>query len=170
MYRLSTGAQSTLQSAFTRNGLMARAYNIRHLYQEINFFLKTLFIYFCFYFYFFRERGKKGERKGNIGVWEKHQLVASHISIADLVHDPGMCLTGNWTCDLSVCRTMPNPLSHTSWGRNLIFKFHFQSLSWSWFIANTISYTIWGTWTVWTKIINVAFMIICLVAGKRNLF
>ena len=41
-----------------------------------------------FYFFIFRERGRKGERKG-----KKHQCVAaSHTPpTGDLVHNPGMC-------------------------------------------------------------------------------
>ncbi|KAF6114729.1 hypothetical protein HJG60_010663 [Phyllostomus discolor] len=73
-------------------------------------FFKILFIYFL-------ERGEGREKKKerNINVQEKHQLVASCTPpTGDLAHNPGMCPDQNQTCDLSVCRTMPNPLSHTS--------------------------------------------------------
>ena len=41
--------------------------------------------------YLFLEMGE-GERERNIDVWEKHQLVASHMpSTGDLAHNPGVC-------------------------------------------------------------------------------
>ena len=62
--------------------------------------------------------GKEGENKG-----EKHHC-AREASIGCLSHapNPGMCLTGNRTGSLSVCRLALNPLSHTS---QCYFKIHF---------------------------------------------
>ena len=59
----------------------------------------------------FRERGKEGEREG-----EEHQcVVASHAPpTGDLAHNPGICLTGNGTCEHLVHRPAFNPLSHNS--------------------------------------------------------
>ena len=50
-------------------------------------FLLYLFIFFCLY-YFFRQRGKEGEREG-----EKHQcVVASYVPpTVVLARNPGMC-------------------------------------------------------------------------------
>ena len=53
------------------------------------FFYKVAFLFFKIIFiYFFRERGREGEREG-----EKHQcVVASHTPpTGDLSYNPGMC-------------------------------------------------------------------------------
>ena len=63
---------------------------------------------FKIFLYIFRERGREGEREG-----EKHQ------SIASLMPATQACsLTGNQTGDLSIYRTTPDPLSHTSQGES----------------------------------------------------
>ena len=52
----------------------------------------TLFLIKRIYLCIFRERGKEGEREGNIHVQETHPPVASHTPpTGDLAHNPGMC-------------------------------------------------------------------------------
>ena len=77
-----------------------------------------------FSFSFLRERGKGGRKEG-----EKHQCVRE-TSISCLSHASQLrtkpttqacALTGDQTCDLSIFRTMPNQLSHSSQGRNPFF-------------------------------------------------
>ena len=67
------------------------------LYSLIN---QSLFYCICdshcfkkrFYLFTFRERGREGERKRNINVWEIHWSVASHIPpTGDLACNPGLC-------------------------------------------------------------------------------
>ena len=76
----------------------------RSIWRELKF-------YFIFNFmYFFREKGKEGEREE-----EKHRLVASRMP-------PTGALALNRTDDFSVCRPGLNPLSHTSQGENRNFN------------------------------------------------
>ena len=65
----------------------------------------------------FRERGREGEREGEI-----HQcVVVCHVpSTEDLACNPGMC--HDWECDPLVSRPVLNPLSHTSQGYALLFQ------------------------------------------------
>ena len=71
------------------------------------------------YLFIFKERGREEEG-------EKHRSVVSCMSLTrNLAHNPGMCLTGNRTSDLSVCRMMPNPLSHTTQGYFFFLKILF---------------------------------------------
>ena len=69
-----------------------------------------------FYFYLFLERGegREKEREKNIDVSEKHKSVTSCTPPTNMPTTQACALTGNRTGDLSVCRIMPNPLSHTS--------------------------------------------------------
>ena len=59
-----------------------------------------------FYLFIFRERGRKRKRKG-----EKHLLIASCTSPTQ-----ACAWTGNRTCDVLVCRTMPSPRIPTRQG------------------------------------------------------
>ena len=69
-------------------------------------------IYFLrFYLFTFRERGREGERKGNID-W----LTLTHLQLGPGPATQAWALTGNQTGDLSVCRLVLNPLSHTREG------------------------------------------------------
>ena len=79
------------------------------LYSLIN---QSLFYCICdshcfkkrFYLFTFRERGREGERKRNINVWEIHWSVASHIPpTGDLACNPGTCPDWElnwWPCGL----------------------------------------------------------------------
>ena len=80
--------------------------------------------YSFIYLFIFRERGREGGREG-----EKHQCVVASPTppIGDLTLNPGMCLTGNGTSDLLVCRLALNPLSHTSQGCTI---FWLKSVQW----------------------------------------
>ena len=74
----------------------------------------------CPYLIFFsfidpRERGREGERNGNIDVREKLQLPLGPL-LGTECETQACALTRNLTCNLSVCRKMPNQLSHTSQG------------------------------------------------------
>ena len=74
----------------------------RHAQRAMHFtFLKILFI--------FRERGKEGEREGNIHVWLP--LVCPLLEIWPATQ--ACALTGNWTGDPLVSRPALNPLGHT---------------------------------------------------------
>ena len=76
-----------------------------------------LFIFLILLFFIFRERGREGEKEG-----AKHQCDRKKSTrCLPYVLSPGTkpitqacALTGNWTGDLSPCRTMPNQLRHTS--------------------------------------------------------
>ena len=58
-----------------------------------------------------------------IDVREKHLSVASHTPPTEnLTHNLGMYPDWNRTVDLSVCGTMPNPLSYTSQGFSSLFN------------------------------------------------
>ena len=74
--------------------------------------LQILFIYF------FRERGREGEREG-----EKHQcVVAPHAPSGDLAPNPGMC--PDWESNQQHFGSQPmlNPLSYTSMAGYLTFE------------------------------------------------
>ena len=73
---------------------------------------KILFIYF------YRERGREGEREG-----EKHQcVVACHMPpMGTQLTTQACALTGNQTGDPLVHRPALNPLSHTSQGHWLSY-------------------------------------------------
>ena len=88
-------------------------------------------LYFFFNLLSERWEGREEERKRNINVWEKHQLVASHVSPTEnLAHNPGMCPDWELNPRLSVHRPALNPLSHTSQGKNglYFYQLSFDSL------------------------------------------
>ena len=64
--------------------------------------------------YLFLERGegKKKERERNINVW----LHLTHPHLGTWPATQACALTGNQTRDLSFCRPVLNPLSHTTQG------------------------------------------------------
>ena len=77
-----------------------------------------------FYLFIFRERGREAGRGG-----EKHWCGREHWSVScpscpqprTWPATQACALTGNWTSELSVCRTVPNPLRHTSQGKQWCF-------------------------------------------------
>ena len=56
--------------------------------------------------------GREKERKGNINVQDRHQSVASHMPpTGTWPTTPACAPTGIQTNNLSICRTMPNPVT-----------------------------------------------------------
>ena len=80
---------------------------------HIFFFLKILFI--------FRQRGREGEREGNINVW----LPLTCPLLGTWPATQACALNGNRTCDPLVCRPTLNPLSHTSLVTSQTFIFYY---------------------------------------------
>ena len=83
-----------------------------------------LFSFSFFFFFWKREKGERGRKRGGkvwcIDVWEKHQLVASHMPpTRDLAHNRGTCPDWELNSWPLVCGVTPNPLSRTSQGRGL---------------------------------------------------
>ena len=82
----------------------------KSLWVESFMFPSATFLFQRLYLFIFREQGNEGEREG-----QQHWSVASHTTLLGTCPTTQACgLTGKWTSDLLVCRTMPNPLSHTS--------------------------------------------------------
>ena len=80
------------------------------------------YFFFKHFIYLFLERGqgREKERETNVDVWEKHRSFASHTPPTGTWPVTQACaLTGNQTSDILVCRTMLNPLSHTSQGSSV---------------------------------------------------
>ena len=75
-------------------------------------------------FYLFLERGKEGDREGEmerkINVQEICWLPLAHPPLGTWPATQACALTGNRTSDLSVCRLALNPLSHTSQGETFL--------------------------------------------------
>ena len=81
------------------------------------FFLKILFIYF-------EREEKRGRNRGReTSMCERSidPLPLTCTPIGDWTCNPPCALTRDRTCDLSLCGTMPNPLSHTGQGK-MTFK------------------------------------------------
>ena len=83
------------------------------------------FYQFClfkrFYLFIFRERGREGEREGEINVWETHQSIASHwppTRTRDMARSPGMCPDTELNCDLLVHRPHPSTEPHQPGGKH----------------------------------------------------
>ena len=71
--------------------------------------------FFQGFIFLFLERGE--ERQRNIDVQEKHWSIVLYMPQPGTKIAMQTCgLTGNQTCDLSFCRTMPKQLSHTCQG------------------------------------------------------
>ena len=65
-----------------------------------------------FYLFIFRERGREGEREGNINVW----LPLMRPLLGTWSATQACALTGNRICDSLLSSLAFNPLSHTSQG------------------------------------------------------
>ena len=63
-----------------------------------------------FYFFIYLETGEGGEKERERNI--------SRLPLATQAR----ALTGNWTCNILVCGTVPNPLSHTGQGPTSIFN------------------------------------------------
>ena len=72
----------------------------------------TLILGFFFNFCFWFQREGKGGRKEGKETSNGCLLYKSQLRTEPATQ--ARTLTGNWTCDLSDCGTMPNQLSHTS--------------------------------------------------------
>ena len=59
-------------------------------------FVLNIWTFFKDFIYLFLEReGREKQRERNINVWEKHQLIASHMPpVGDLALNPGVCPDG----------------------------------------------------------------------------
>ena len=75
-------------------------------------------IFFLDLFIYFREEGREKEKERNIDVRVKHRSFAfpTHPGMGTKPATQARALTGNRTCDLSLCRMMPNQPSHTGRG------------------------------------------------------
>ena len=90
-------------------------------------------LFFKDFIYLFLEKGegkeKKRERNIDVGARDTSNGCPLLTPSWDLAHSPGMCLTGNKTCDPSIHRLALNPLSHSSQGNKVFFKdFHQRHL------------------------------------------
>ena len=75
--------------------------------QPIAFFL--WYFFFLLLFFFCREQ-EGGRKRRETSKWGRNT------NQLPLVHAPDIALIRNWTGDLLLCRTTPNPLSHTGQG------------------------------------------------------
>ena len=75
---------------------------------KVSIFLKIIFILL----FIFRERGREGEREGNVNVW----LPLTRPLLGTWPETQACALTENWTSDPLLHRQALNPLSHTSQG------------------------------------------------------
>ena len=94
---------------------------------EIQCELTVLFHFVSDFIYLFIiERRREEEREG-----DKHlSLPHIHAPTGDQTRMYLACiLTGNWTRDLSFCRTTPNQLSHVNQGRTYSFLRNMSSVS-----------------------------------------
>ena len=93
---------------------------------------KTSLLLLCFviltwgyiYIYIYRfQRAKKGDRERELSMWEKHQLVDSHMCLdwGPNIATQACALTGNWTHDLSVYRMMHQPTEPQQPGQKSLF-------------------------------------------------
>ena len=102
--------------------------------------------------YLFLERGEGREwerERESIDVWETHQSGASHRGPDQAPNPPPRHVF--WqeieqTNDLSICRMMPNQLSHTSKGWVLFFHSvcHSVNSPLYWWIQSIYIYDVWG--------------------------
>ena len=94
-----------------------------HFWGEDNCFaiyaLKYLFIYL--FIYLLLERGEGRKRGRGTSMCEIHWLPLTHPQMVTRPATQACALTGNRTCDISVCRLMLNPLSHSSQGSQSTF-------------------------------------------------
>ena len=79
----------------------------------------SLFYFFKDFTYLFLERGREGEREGNINVW----LPLVHPPLAMWPITQACALTGNRTGNSLVHRPTLKPLSYTRQGPFSLFKY-----------------------------------------------
>ena len=82
-----------------------------------------LLLFFLRFIFLFLERGQRKEKERERSTCEIniHLLSFTHPQLGTWPTTQACALTGNRTSDLSICRPVLNPLSHTSQGF-LIFK------------------------------------------------
>ena len=123
MQALVLGTQPTAQAcALTRNGTgdlsVCRTPPIQLSHASPGDSDSFFFFFLRFYLFIFRERGREGEREGNINMWLP--LVCPPLGTRPATQ--ACALTGNQTGDPLVCKPALNPLSHTSQGYSDSFK------------------------------------------------
>ena len=91
----------------------------RFLQMEVLKNIKVFPFFIRCYLFIFRERGREGEREGEKHWYEKHQSVAPWLGTKP--SSQTRALTGNWTCNLVLCRTMLDEWSHASQGNAKVF-------------------------------------------------
>ena len=89
------------------------------VFNSIWIILRNKFLFFRFHLFIFREReGREKERERNINVW----LPLAPPPLETWPATQACALTGNQTCDPLLHSLVLSPLSHTSQGRNKLFK------------------------------------------------
>ena len=90
---------------------MALSHMIMSVNIKVNEFILMEFFKFILFTYFQRQGKGRRKRERNISG-----LPLTHLQLGTWTATQPCALTGNQTCDLSVCRPMLNPLSHPSKG------------------------------------------------------
>ena len=113
------------QASFTWESIpRVKSSNYFSIFYFSSTFKPTEFLFFLIFLFLDSGEGKEKERERNINVREKHQLVASPMHPNQETNPQPRCaLTGNWTRDLSLCRTTANQLSHIGQGLSLVASF-----------------------------------------------
>ena len=117
MLSLITRLRWCLLGLFTVKLLFS--FSMLYFFGQLSYFLKD------FTLFYFLEKGEGKEKRGReTFVCKKYidQLPLACPQLGTWSATQACALTGSWTGNLLVCRTMPNPLSHTSQGWNWAIK------------------------------------------------
>ena len=89
-----------------------------------------LFFFLRFYLFIFREMGRKGKRRRETSIWSAREtsVPLTRLQPGTWPATQASALTRSQTGKLLVCRTMPNPLSHTNQGNILRFPNYFHRI------------------------------------------
>ena len=123
-YALALDLPILLPLILNRHSLPSLLYSLHPLFFH-KFILFCFILFFKLYLPIFRKRRMEGEREE-----EKHQFKRETWFVSsqgarpnwDGLTTQACALTGNWTSNLSLCGTMPNPLSHISQGQFILFQ------------------------------------------------